>query len=74
MPVAALIGAGYGAWRTRAEHVQSPNQMAMNMRSADRILVALPTPRLHRAALVDQPNRTARDLTILLRRAATEAA
>lgn len=74
VPVAALIGAAYGAWRSRTEHARSPNQMEMNMRGVDRVLVALPAPRLHRGALADQASQAARDLTILLRRAATDAA
>jgi hypothetical protein len=73
VPVAALTDAAYGAWRSRAEHVRSPNQMEMNMRGAERVLVALPAPRLHRGALADQASQAARDLTILLRRATTEA-
>jgi Domain of unknown function (DUF4062) len=74
VPVVALTGASYGAWRSRAEHARSPNQMEMNMRGADHVVVALPTPRLHRGALSGQASQTARDLTILLRRATTEAA
>jgi hypothetical protein len=74
VPVAALTGAAYGAWRTRAEHARSPHQMEMNMRGADRVLVGLPAPRLLRGALADQASQTARDLAILLRRATTEAA
>lgn len=74
VPVAGIVGAGYGAWRSRAEHDRSPNQMAVNMRGADRVVVALAAPRLHRGALADQANQTARDLAVLLRRAMTEAA
>ncbi|HYN50800.1 MAG TPA: DUF4062 domain-containing protein [Thermoleophilaceae bacterium] len=74
VPVAAIIGAAYGAWRSRAEHERSPNQMAINMRGVERVIVALPTPRLHRGALPDQAGQTARDLAVLLRRAMTEGA
>lgn len=73
VPAAGIVGAGYGAWRSRAEHERSPNQMAVNMRGADRAVVALPAPRLHRGALADQAAQTARDLAVLLRRAMTEA-
>lgn len=74
VPVAAMIGAAYGAWRSRAEHERSPNQMALNMRGADRVLVALSAARMHRGALADQAGRVARDLAVLLRRATTESA
>lgn len=74
VPVVALTGAAYGAWRSRAEQARNPQQMEMNMRGDERVQVALPAPRLQRGALADQASQLARDLTILLRRATTGAA
>jgi hypothetical protein len=65
IPVAALIGATYTAWRTRAEQAASPNWMSMNMSGGGRIVTHLSSPAQPRAALlparVDGPDRRHRD-------------
>jgi hypothetical protein len=73
-PVVALLAAGYGAWRTRAEQAASPNSMAMNITARDEPAVArLSPPARLRAALRDQPAELAADLTVLLRREAVKS-
>jgi hypothetical protein len=73
-PVVALLAAGYGAWRTRAEHAASPNSMAMNITARDEPPVArLSPPARLRSALHDQPAELAADLTVLLRREAVKS-
>jgi hypothetical protein len=64
VPSVALLGVGYGAWRTQAEHMASPNSMTMNMTDGDGASVQLPpATRAER-----DPTRDAEDLTVLLRR------
>jgi hypothetical protein len=64
VPSVALLGVGYGAWRTRAEHIASPSSMTMNVTGGDRASVRLPPAmRSERDPLHD-----AEDLTVLLRR------
>lgn len=70
--VAALVGAASTAWRTRAEQAASPNSMTMNMSGGDRIVVHLPSPAQPRDSLNQQGSALARDLMVLLRRAATK--
>lgn len=72
VPAATIIGASYGAWRSRSEQERSPNQMALNMQGRERPVITLVAPRIHRAALVSQAPQIARDLAVLLRRAMTE--
>lgn len=73
-PVVALLGAGYGAWRTRAELAASPNSMTMNITARDEPAVArLSPPGRLRAALRDEPAELAADLTVLLRREAVKS-
>lgn len=69
--VAQLAGAGYMAWRTRAEHQSSPNagQIAMG---DDHTTVTLTPARRHRQALTHETDRIAEDLVTLLRRARSE--
>lgn len=73
-PVVTLIGAGYGAWRTRAEQAANPYSMTMNIVSRDEPAVArLSPPGRLRAALRDEPADLAADLTVLLRREAVKS-
>lgn len=66
--MAHLAGAGFMAWRTRAEHEASPNagQLAMG---GDDITVTLTPARRHRQVLTHEADRIAEDLVTLLRRA-----
>ncbi len=64
-----LDGAGYIAWRTRAEAAASPSRAEMNLtgrESADSPPLVLP-----RAALLLDTARQAKDITVRLRRQAT---
>jgi hypothetical protein len=73
IPVVALIGAGYTAWRTRAEQAASPNMMSMNMNSGDQIVTHLSSPAQPRSALGEGRSNLAMDLMVLLRRAGRTA-
>jgi hypothetical protein len=70
VPVVALVGAGYTAWRTRAEQAASPNSMTMNMNSGEQIVTHLSSPAQPQSALSDGRSNLATDLMVLLRRAA----
>lgn len=70
VPVVALIGAGYTAWRTRAEQAASPNSMTMNMSAGDQVVTHLSPPAQPRSALSNGRSDLAADLMVLLRRAA----
>jgi hypothetical protein len=70
IPVLALIGATYTAWRTRAEQAASPNSMSMNIGGGDRIVIHLLPPAQPRSASSEQRANLARDLMVLLRREA----
>lgn len=70
--LAGLLGAGYGAWRTRADHEASPDSMSMIIQGRDRVLVPVEPLRFSRAGLAGRRNALAGDLAVLLRRAATE--
>ena len=70
--VAALLGATSTAWRTRAEQAASPTSMTLNMSGGDRIVTHLPSPAQPRESLNHQGSALARDLMVLLRRAATK--
>ena len=72
VPVAALLGATYTAWRTRAEQAASPNSMSINISGGDRIVTHLSSPALPRGTLSEQRSTLARDLMVLLRRGATK--
>jgi len=67
-PVAALRGAGYSPWRTRAEHERSPNAATMGFGSAEPVIVTLAPPVRRRAALLHDTQRLAEDFTVRLRR------
>lgn len=69
-PVVALLGVGYGAWRTRAEQAASPNSMTMNITAGERVVARLSPPARLRDALRDATEDLAADLTVLLRREA----
>lgn len=71
-PVAALLRGGYSAWRTRAEHVASPNSMTMNMSGRDDAVATLTPPTRPRPALRHQVTELAQDLTTLLRQSSVE--
>lgn len=66
---AALVGAASTAWRTRAEQAASPKSMTMNMSGGDRVVTHLPSAQ-PRESLHQQGSELARDLMVLLRRAA----
>jgi hypothetical protein len=70
--VAALIGATYTAWRTRAQQAASPNSMSINVSGSDQILAHLSPAAQPRSTLVEQRSGLARDLMVLLRRQATK--
>ncbi|MFL6136690.1 MAG: DUF4062 domain-containing protein [Frankiaceae bacterium] len=67
-PLAALTGANYVAWRTRAEHERSPNRAGINMGGTDNVRVELAPPVRRRPALVHDVTRLAEDFTVRLRR------
>jgi hypothetical protein len=64
------ISDGYMGWRTRSEHMSSPNQVSvpMAMGSGEHQPVHLSPPHRARAALRLESDRLAEDLTVLLRR------
>jgi len=67
--LASLHDVGYTPWRTRAEHAASPNQVRVALLGArDVVPVQLAPARRPRAALLQQADRLAEDLTVLLRR------
>lgn len=66
VPLAALVGTGHMAWRTRAEHAASP-QSGQIGRGGDAV-VSLQPARRHRQALTHDADRVAEDLVALLRR------
>lgn len=72
VPVAALLGATYTAWRTRAEQAASPNSMSINISGGDRIVTHLSSPAQPRETLNQDRSTLARDLMVLLRRGATK--
>ena len=64
--VTALAGAGYMAWRTRAEHAASP-QSGQTGQGRDGVVTLRPARR-HRQSLTYDADRIAEDLVALLRR------
>jgi hypothetical protein len=72
IPVAILLGAGYSAWRTRAEQAASPGSMTLNIRGGDEIVTRLSSPAQSRSVLTEGRSNLATDLMVLLRRAARE--
>jgi hypothetical protein len=72
VPVAAMLGATYTAWRTQAEQAASPNSMSINMSGSDRILAHLSPAAQARSTFEEQRSGLARDLMVLLRRHATK--
>ena len=73
VPVVTLLGARYGAWRTRAEHAASPNSMTMNVTAGEQVVARLTPPARLRDALRDAAGDLAADLTVLLRREAVRS-
>lgn len=71
---AGVLHGGYGAWRSRAEHEASPHQMSVNVQQRERILVPAIPRRIPRPALRARRRELAADLTVQLRRAATDHA
>lgn len=72
VPVATLLGAGYSAWRTRAEQAASPGSMTLNIRGGDEIVTRLSSPAQPRSALSEGRSNLAMDVMVLLRRGARE--
>jgi hypothetical protein len=68
---AALVGATSTSWRTRAEAAASPHSMTINVTGGNGIVVHLPSPAHSRESLRQEASGVARDLMVLLRRAAT---
>lgn len=67
--VAALLDAGHMPWRTRAEYAASPGHATMSTLGSREVEpVELAPARRPRATLLQQANRFAEDLTVLLRR------
>lgn len=69
---AALLGAGYMPWRTRAEQQHSPSAASMGVGGTERVAVQLSPPVRRRAALQHDTQRLAEDLTVKLRREVTQ--
>jgi hypothetical protein len=72
-PVVTLLGASYGAWRTRAEQAASPDSMTMNITAGEQVAARLSPPARLRDALRDATEDLAADLTVLLRREALKS-
>lgn len=69
VPVVCLENPGSGEWRTRQEHSENPNRMSLNVGGGDQaISVHLSPPHRTRAALRQDSEDIARDLTVKLRR------
>ena len=66
--LAMLLDAGHRAWRTRAEHLASPDRISMPMDSAARIVVQLSPAIQSRQSLADQLEHHVDDLLVRLRR------
>jgi hypothetical protein len=68
VPLVSLLGSGYHAWKTRAEHTRNPNRSSMSTRG-DQVLTAKLSPVSRpRASLRMQSTELAEDFTTLLRR------
>lgn len=66
VPVVTVLGAGYAAWRSRAEHRRNPHSGTISMRGDEAVTVHL-TPALRpRAALKQQARELAEDFVALL--------
>ena len=70
---AAVLGGGYMPWRTREEQTLSPTSAMMNIFGQERAAAELSPPTRSRAALQQDARQMAEDLTVLLRRSATES-
>jgi hypothetical protein len=68
VPIAALLGAGFMPWRTRAEHAANPNSARMSLGGHDTVLAELAPASRTRAALSQDAGAIAEDLTALLGR------
>ena len=65
----AIVGESFTAWRTNAEHAQSPDRVTMSQYGDDRSQpVNLSPAHRPRSAFRLEPGRLAEDLTVLLRR------
>jgi len=69
---ATIRDLGHLGWRTRAERDRSPNTTPMNMRGQETVSARLEPLSRKRPAVRQQGDDIARDLTAILRRAATE--
>lgn len=68
LPLAAVLGSAATPWRTRAEHLASPNQASINPFQPVDPVVQLPDVLIHRSTIHSDARRIAEDLTELLRR------
>jgi hypothetical protein len=68
VPVVSLLGSGYYALKTRAQHERSRNRSSMSMRGESVLTVKLSPPGRPRAALKVQATELAEDFATLLRR------
>jgi hypothetical protein len=67
-PVLSMLGAGYHAWKTRAQQRKDPNRSSISMRGESVLTVRLSPPSRPRPALKTQAADLAEDFTTLLRR------
>lgn len=68
----ALLGGGHRTWRSRAEHLASPNSATINMRGNDGGPILLQPPSRPRRSLEGQAGTLGEDFTVLLRRSLTQ--
>jgi hypothetical protein len=67
-PTVALLSAAYLGWRTRDEHMASPNSIQMSMNVGDRVSVGLTPAARPRGALSYEVPELTEDFMALLRR------
>lgn len=67
-PVLSMLGAGYHAWKTRAQQRKDPNRSWISMRGESVLTVRLSPPSRPRPALKTLAADLAEDFTALLRR------
>lgn len=70
--ITAVLNSGSRPWRTREEQAQSPNFATMNYLNRDRLEASPTPPTKPRAALTREAESLSEDLTVILRRQATE--
>ena len=67
-PTVGLLSAAYLGWRTRGEHMASPNSIQMSMSVGDRVSVGLTPAARPRGALTYEVPELTEDFIALLRR------